>query len=106
MKTQIKTLLIIGSIVCTVGAVKAADVAENWTKLCASCHAQDGTGSTMMGKKSGVESYADAKVQAKFTDAEAITVIKDGKGKMKPFKDKLTDDEIKALVAHIRAFKK
>jgi len=30
----------------------------------------------------------------------------DGKEKMKPSRDKLTDDEIKALVAHVRSFKK
>ena len=59
-----------------------------------------------MGKKSGCEDYSDAKVQAKFTDAEAIEAIKNGKGKMKSFKDKLTDDEIKSLVAFVRAFKK
>ena len=33
-------------------------------------------------------------------------LIQDGKKKMDPYKDKLSDDEIKALVAHIRAFKK
>ena len=59
-----------------------------------------------MGKKSGAENYQDAKVQAKFTDAQAIEIIKNGKEKMKAFKEKLTDDEIKALVAYIRAFKK
>jgi cytochrome c553 len=33
--------------------------------------------------------------------------LKEGtKEKMKPFKDKLSDDEIKALVAHVRTLKK
>ena len=45
-------------------------------------------------------------MQAKFTDADAAKIIADGKGKMKPFQDKLTPDEIKGLVAYIRAFKK
>jgi cytochrome c553 len=30
----------------------------------------------------------------------------DGKEKMKPFAEKLKDDEIKTLVAHVRSFKK
>lgn len=106
MKTKIQILLITISIVLAAGVASAADVAENWAKNCASCHAKDGTGNTVMGKKSGVESYTDPKVQAKFTDADAIKIIKDGKEKMKAFKEKLTDDEIKALVSYIRAFKK
>jgi len=106
MKTITTTLLIAVSLAVTSSALLAADAAENWTKNCASCHAKDGSGSTVMGKKSGVENYQDAKVQAKFTDAQAIEIIKNGKEKMKPFKDKLTDDEIKALVAYIRTLKK
>ena len=103
---KLKTILVAVSLIAVVRIASAADAAENWTKSCASCHAKDGSGNTIMGKKSGVEDYQDAKVQAKFTDAQAIEIIKNGKEKMKSFKDKLTDDEIKALVAYIRAFKK
>ena len=64
-----------------------------------------------MGKKLGVKDYRDAKVQGEFTDAKATQLIKDGvaeggKEKMKPFKDKLSDEEIKALVAYVRSLKK
>lgn len=106
MKIKTAALLIIASLACAAGQALAADAAENWTKLCASCHAKDGSGSTVMGKKNGVEDYRDPKVQAKFTDADAIKIITDGKEKMKPFKDKLTPDEIKALVTYIRSLKK
>ena len=106
MKTKTATLLIIGSIVCSAGLASAADAAENWTKLCASCHAKDGSGSTVMGKKNNVGDYTKADVQGTFTDAQAIAAITDGKDKMKSFKDKLTPDEIKALVTYIRGFKK
>jgi len=90
--------------------VKAADAAANWSANCASCHAKDGSGSTLMGKKNGVKDYRDAKVQAEFTDEKATQAIKDGitddgKIKMKSFKEKLTDDEVKDLVAFIRKFK-
>ena len=105
MKATTTTLLIVASIVCSASLASAADAAENWSKMCASCHAKDGSGSTVMGKKNGVEDYRDAKVQGKFTDAQAIQIITDGKEKMKPFKDKLTPDEIKALVAYIRGLK-
>ena len=101
-----KTILVTLSLIAAIRISSAADVAETWAKNCASCHAKAGSGNTVMGKKSGAENYQDAKVQAKFTDAQAIEIIKNGKDKMKGFKEKLTDDEIKALVAHIRAFKK
>lgn len=106
MNTYVKTLLIAGSIVGAASVASAADAAENWAKDCASCHAKDGSGSTVMGKKNGVGDYRSAAVQAKFSDAEAIKAITDGKDKMKSFKDKLTPDEIKALVAYIRGMKK
>jgi len=102
----IKSILTVTTLIAAAGIACAADTSELWAKNCASCHAKDGSGNTVMGKKSGVEDYQDAKVQAKFTDAEAIDIIKNGKEKMKSFKDKLTDDEIKSLVATIRSFKK
>jgi len=45
-------------------------------------------------------------VQSSFTDAEAAKVIKEGKGKMKPYGAKLSDDDVKTLVAHVRSLKK
>ena len=82
------------------------DGAEVYTKNCASCHGKDGKGETTMGKKAKVKDYTDAKVQASFTDAEALKVILEGKEKMKAYKDKVTEAEAKEVIAHIRAFKK
>ena len=92
-------------------AAQAADVKENYKANCAKCHGDDGKGATKMGKKAGVKDYTDAKVQAEMKDDKAFKAIKDGmkegdKEVMKPYGDKLSDDEIKALVAHMRAFKK
>ena len=93
------------------GSSLAADVQANWDKHCLKCHGKDGKGNTKMGKQSGVKDYTDAKVQAEMKDENAIKVIKEGivekgKKKMDPYGDKLSDDEIKALIAHMRAFKK
>jgi cytochrome c553 len=89
----------------------AADAAANWSHHCASCHGKDGKGDTVMGKKLGVKDYDDAKVQAAFSDAEMERAIKEGvktngKETMKPFGSKLSNADIKALVAYIRSFKK
>jgi len=90
---------------------QAADVKANWEKHCQKCHGPDGKGQTKMGRQSGAKDYTDAKVQAEFTDEKALKLIKEGivdkgKKKMDPYGDKLSDDEIKALITHIRGFKK
>jgi len=92
-------------------SVRAADVKENWEKNCAKCHGDDGAGKTKMGGKLGVKDYTDAKVQAEMKDDAMAKAIKEGKKdgdtvKMKAFGDVLNDDEIKALVAHVRSLKK
>jgi len=92
-------------------AASAADVEANWTKHCASCHGKDGSGDTRMGKKAGAKDYRDPKIQAEIKADEALKNVKagmkeDGKEKMKPFADKLSDDEIKALIEHIKTFVK
>jgi cytochrome c553 len=91
--------------------VSAADVEANWKKHCLSCHGKDGSGQTRMGKKAGAKDYRDPKVQAEIKADEALKNVKegmkeDGKEKMKPFADKLTDDEIKELIAYIKKFEK
>jgi mono/diheme cytochrome c family protein len=91
--------------------VSAADVAENWGKHCVSCHGKDGKGETKAGRKAGSKDMTDAAYQGGLTDEKMFKALKEGikdagKEKMKPFGDKLTDDEIKALIAHVRGFKK
>jgi mono/diheme cytochrome c family protein len=91
-------------------SARAGDATANWNSNCAACHGKDGKGQTMMGRKLGIKDLTDPKVQASFDDAQAIKDIKegvteDGKEKMKAFGDKFSDDEIKALVAHVRSFK-
>jgi mono/diheme cytochrome c family protein len=98
-------------VIASAGVGAAGDVSATWAQNCASCHGKDGSGNTMMGKKLSVKDYHDANVQAAFSDAEAERAIKEGvktngKETMKPFGSKLSEADIKALVAYIRAFKK
>jgi mono/diheme cytochrome c family protein len=91
--------------------VHAADAKTNWANNCAQCHGPDGKANTKMGKMLSAKDLTDPKVQAEFTDAKATQSIKEGvkqngKTTMKAFGGKLTDDEIKALVAYVRALKK
>ena len=109
-----KKLIVFGLALLVAGAVsaRAADAKELWSKQCAKCHGEDGKGKTKMGEKLGVKDYTDAKVQEEFKDPDLGKAIKEGvkekdsdKVKMKGFPD-LSDDEVKALVAYVRAFKK
>jgi cytochrome c6 len=103
MKIQVS---LIWAVLLCGGPVAFGDAASLYDKSCASCHGKDGSGTTKMGKKTKAKDYRDAKVQASFTDAEGIKVIKDGKGKMKGYKNRLADADCKALMDYIRAFKK
>ena len=92
-------------------SVRAADAKALWTTNCSPCHGANGNGDTKMGKTLGAMDLTDPKKQASFTDAKATTAIKDGvkqngKTTMKAFGGKLSDDDVKALVAYIRTLKK
>jgi cytochrome c553 len=112
MKTNLKFTMFAATLLgIAVMSAQAADVKENWEKNCVKCHGADGKGQTKMGQKAGVKDYTDAKVQEEMKEDKAFKSVKEGqkdgdKEKMKPFADKLSDDEIKALVAHMRTFKK
>jgi cytochrome c553 len=108
-----KKILILATVFGFAAAISAsaADAKENWDKMCAKCHGAEGKGDTKMGQKLGIKDYTDAKVQADLKDDEAFKALKeglkdsDGKTLMKPVEG-LSDDEIKALIAHVRTLKK
>ena len=114
MKTKFILKLTVAAVLpmaLTMGSARAADPKELWDKNCAACHGKDGRGDTKMGKKVGVKDYTDPKIQAGLTDEKALKTIKEGikddKGKerMKAYGDAYSDDEIKGLIAYLRAFK-
>jgi mono/diheme cytochrome c family protein len=109
----VKTIIAFGISILAAAPLSthAADAKTNWTNNCAQCHGPDGKANTKMGKMLSAKDLTDPKVQAEFTDAKATQSIKDGvkqggKTTMKAFGGKLTEDEIKALVAYVRTLKK
>ena len=86
-------------------AASAADGKAIYKAKCASCHAEDGSGQSPMGKKMNLRDLGSPEVQAQ-TDKELYAWTADGKGKMPAYKSKLDEAEINALVAHMRSMKK
>jgi cytochrome c553 len=88
-------------------AEDAMDVPALWKKNCASCHGEDGKGETKAGKTKKVEDLTNPEVRAKFDREKMIKSTKegikgdDGKDRMKPYAEKLSDAEITALVDYI-----
>jgi cytochrome c553 len=107
---KILPVLVLGVLGSALAAF-AADGAATWSDNCAKCHGAEGKGDTNIGRKLRISDLSEAAVQAQFTDDQAFSAVKDG------FKDKdgklrmkavegLSDDDIKAVVQHLRTLKK
>lgn len=110
-----KPILIVTALAATLALpALAADpaVTANYSKHCSSCHGKDGKGQTTMGKKLSVKDLTDKKVVAEIKDDEALKNLKEGvkdkagKEIKKPFATKLSEAEMKALIAYSKAFAK
>jgi mono/diheme cytochrome c family protein len=78
-----------------------ASAEDNFKEKCTMCHGPDGKGFAAL----KTPDFTDPKWQASVTDQHIADVIKNGKKDtaMKGFGDKLSPDEIKALVKYIRS---
>jgi cytochrome c553 len=87
---------------------------RTWKAKCSSCHGEDGKGATEQGKKMGVRDMTAADFWKDLTDAKMKDAINNGikqtKGgvvqEMEPYKDKIKPEEVDALIAYIKTFKK
>ena len=104
--------VIVAAMALSALSLRAADAKALYEQQCAKCHGADGKGDTKMGKKLGAKDYTDAKVQDELKDEAATKAIKeglkdkDGKVLMKPAEEGTSAEDIKALVAYMRTFKK
>ena len=89
-------------------AAFADEPADVWKAKCKGCHGEDGKAKTKVGEKEKIPDFTTEKWQAEMADGDIKKVIADGSdanSKMKPFKEKLSAQEIDALVKYIRGMK-
>jgi cytochrome c6 len=89
----------------TLPAIAQNTGAATYTSKCQMCHGADGAGTTPAGKAMKAPSFLSPAV-VKEPNADLIAATKNGKGKMPAYAGKLTDAEIKDVIAHIRTLQK
>jgi mono/diheme cytochrome c family protein len=76
-----------------------------WEERCIVCHGEDGKAQTKKGRELKAKDFTRPKWQKHTTDEEIVSAITGGIAKKMPaFKDKLSAEEIRALVPFLRAF--
>jgi mono/diheme cytochrome c family protein len=112
MKTRSIVGVSVATLLLACQVARAASADDNWKQHCASCHGSDGAGHTKMGRKVEARDLTDPAYQKTFTDGVLLDHLKngekapDGAVKMKPYGDRLTDEELRGLVTFVRALAK
>ena len=78
------------------------DASSDYTESCARCHGTDGRSQTAKGR----QTHAADLTKSKVTDAKGIKIITNGEDSMPAFKDVLTADQIREVMAYIRGFRR
>ena len=99
--TMIATLSFAGLIV-SASALAQGSGETVYKAKCASCHGADGKGATPAGKATKARDFCSDDVK-KETDEEWTGIIVKGKNKMPAYDKKLSESEVKEVVAYIRS---
>jgi len=87
----------------------ATDVAELFRNNCARCHGADGRGDTPLGQTHNTPDFTNAewwhKNSAIAGTRSLTTIVRQGKGDMPAFGEKLKPNEITGLVKYVRKFR-
>ncbi|MDP9172874.1 MAG: cytochrome b N-terminal domain-containing protein [Planctomycetota bacterium] len=87
------------------GPLQKLDVVQLYTTNCLVCHAVDGTGNALRIALPTIPDFTNATWQKTRTEENFNTRIHEGKVPAMPaFKEKLSSDQIRALVVYTRAF--
>ncbi len=105
MKTRTGIALIAVMAAAITAAYAEAPGAAVYKAKCQMCHGAAGMAESGPGKALKVKPATDPDVK-KLSQDQMIAATKNGMGKMQPYKDKLTDAQIKDAVDYFRTFMK
>jgi len=104
MRTARRIALVMAMAAVAVAAAAAQDAGAGIYKAkCQNCHGSDGMAGSGVGKIMKVKPVTDPAVKS-MSEAQMTAAVRNGLGKMQPYKDSLTDAQIKAAVEYFRAF--
>jgi mono/diheme cytochrome c family protein len=97
--------VIIGSISAPATAYAQSEAARLFEQHCVKCHGADGAGKPARPIEPSIPDFTAAAWHTKRSDKKLQESILDGKGETMPsYRKKLSDEQVRALVAHVRAF--
>jgi len=111
MNKYLLMMLMATTSLCLQSTVASAESAKNnYRTYCMQCHGMEGTGMGVNIQDMSVQprDHSDSKAMSTRTDSELFKVIKEGglsinkSSLMPPWADNFTDQEIHALVKHLR----
>ena len=77
---------------------------ELFRQRCVKCHGADGTGREARDRLPEIPDFTKSSWQARRSDAQLLASILDGKDEMPSWRDKISEEQARSLVAHVRAF--
>lgn len=105
MKVGIRSVGVLAIFLVSMAAPSFGQAAgqDVYKAKCQMCHGAAGMADSGAGKAMKVKPVTDPDVK-KLTEEQMIDAVKNGSGKMQPFKDKITDAQIKDSVGYFRSF--
>src|ERR1700735_3533941 len=98
-------LLILSFSLASVAVHAQASGADTYKAKCQMCHGADGLGATPAGKAMKAIPFTTPAILA-MSDPDLIPATKNGKGKMPAYAGKLSDGDIKAVIAYVHTLQK
>jgi mono/diheme cytochrome c family protein len=98
-------VIAIAALSVSAAASAQAPAADTYKAKCQMCHGADGLAATPAGKAMKTPPFTDPAV-LKASDDALFTSTKNGKGKMPAYAGKLSDTEIKSLIAFVHTLQK
>jgi mono/diheme cytochrome c family protein len=97
--------MVLAAVAAVATATAQTSGPDTYKAKCAMCHGTDGSGNTPAGKAMKAQPFNSPDL-IKASDADLIAATKNGKGKMPAYSGKLTDAQIKDVIAYIRKLQK